>query len=187
MSKNTNIVNELRSGNNKKAIAELYQSFPPIRKFILYNSGNDADAKDVFQEALMVLYRNAQKEEFELTCAPGTYLYSVSRFLWKDILKKRSKEVLFDKEITSSEYVEIDIECYQEQESKTLLLSSILQKLGEKCKQLLKAYYYEKMSMQEIAQLFEYGSVNSAKTQKYKCIERAKKIVANQFTSSSKL
>lgn len=134
------------------------------------------------------LYRNAQKPDFELTCAPGTYLYSVSRFLWKDVLKKRNKEVRIEYEVRQeSVSIESDMERYQEQQSKTSQLANILQQLGEKCKHLLQAYYYKKMSMKDIAQAFEYSSVNSAKTQKYKCIERAKKLASNQHPSPSKL
>ncbi len=182
-----NIVEELRSGKNKKAIAFLYQGFPAIRKFILSNGGEDADAQDVFQDALLVLYRNAQKPDFELTCAASTYLYSVARFLWKDLLKKRNKEVRMDYEIRQNETIESDIEVYQEQQSKAAQLAHVLQQLGEKCKLLLQAYYYKKMSMKDIAYAFEYSSVNSAKTQKYKCIERAKKIANKQLPSPTKL
>ncbi|BDS13309.1 RNA polymerase sigma factor [Aureispira anguillae] len=187
MAKKSNILEQLRSGDNKKAIATLYQSFPMIRKLICNNGGNDADAQDVFQDALLVLYRNAQKMDFELTCAPGTYLYSVARFLWKDTLKKRNKEVSLEYDIRQNEVIENDLELFQQQQSKTARLAAVLQQLGDKCKLLLQAYYYKKMSMKEIAQAFEYSSVNSAKTQKYKCIERAKKIANNQLPSTSKL
>lgn len=187
MLKQSKIVEQLRSGENKKAIAQLYQAFPSIRKFIRNSGGDDADAQDVFQDALLVLYRNAQKADFELTCAPSTYLYSVARFLWKDVQKKRNKEVRLEYEDRKHETIESDIERYQEQRSKTLQLTKILQQLGDKCKSLLQAYYYKKMSMKDIAQAFEYSSVNSAKTQKYKCIERAKKIASNQLPSPSKL
>jgi len=187
MAKQANILHQLRSGDNQKAIAQLYTAFPPIRKFIKSSGGDDADAQDIFQDALLVLYRNAQKVDFELTCAPGTYLYSVARFLWKDALKKKYKEVHFDYDIRRDEAIESDIERHQEQQSQLTQLGKILQQLGEKCKALLQAYYYKKMSMKEIAQTFEYSSVNSAKTQKYKCIERAKKIATKQLPSPSKL
>ena len=167
MSDKSDIVQQLRTGNNQKAIAQLYECFPMIRKFIFNHGGNNADAQDVFQEALLVLYRNAQKPDFELTCAASTYLYSVTRFVWKDILKKRNREILVEED-TRVIAVEFDdqLERIEIQNQKTSTLAKVIQQLGDKCKQILQAYYYQKMSMKEIAEKFGYGSVNIAKTQK---------------------
>jgi RNA polymerase sigma factor (sigma-70 family) len=188
MSSNANlIVEQLRSNDSKAALAKLYQSFPMIRQLIRNNGGNDADAQDVFQEALLVLYKNVQAPEFSLTCAPSTYLYSVSRYLWKDIQKKRNREVVLDQDVRHDACIEQDMEQHQQQQQKSAQLSAVFQQLGEKCQTILKAYYYQKLSMKEIAAALNYGSVNSAKTQKYKCIERAKKIATRQLSSTSKL
>lgn len=180
------IVAALRKGKNHAAIQELYQSYPSISKFIRRNGGDEFDARDIFQDALLILYRNAQKNDFELTCAAGTYLYSVSRFLWKDVLKKRNKETALSKSLKSNLPLETELETFQEQQIQAKKLATVLLQLGEKCKLILEAYYYQKMSMKDIAAQFEYSSVNSAKTQKYKCIERAKKIAANPITTPSK-
>lgn len=181
------IVEQLRSNQSKTALATLYQSFPMIRQLIRNNGGNDADAQDVFQEALLVLYRNAQTPDFELTCAPSTYLYSVARYLWKDIQKKNRREVSLEQDVRQENNIEEDLDYHQQQEQTAAQLSSVFQQIGEKCKAILKAYYYQKQSMKEIAATLNYGSINSAKTQKYKCIERAKKIATRQFSSTSKL
>lgn len=186
-SKDNLIVEQLRSKNSKAALATLYQSFPMIRQLIRNNGGNEADAQDVFQEALLVLYRNAQSIDFKLTCAASTYLYSVSRYLWKDIQKKRQREVCLDQDVRQDTYIEENLERHQEQAQKSAQLAAVFKQLGEKCQAILKAYYYQKQSMKEIAAALNYGSINSAKTQKYKCLERAKKIAANQFSSTSKL
>ncbi len=180
------IVAALRKGKNHAAIQELYQSYPSISKFIRRNGGDEFDARDIFQDALLILYRNTQKNDFELTCAAGTYLYSVSRFLWKDVLKKRNKETELSKSLKSNLPLETELETFQEQQIQAKKLATVLLQLGEKCKLILEAYYYQKMSMKDIAAQFEYSSVNSAKTQKYKCIERAKKIAANPITTPSK-
>lgn len=187
MSKTTiDIVAALKEGNNRTVIQELYLSYPSISKFIRQNGGDEFDARDVFQDALLVLYRNAQRNNFELTCAPSTYLYSVSRFLWKDVLKKRNKQIELTRSNQPHVAIEDEMEKFQEQQIQTKKLASVLSQLGDKCKLLLQAYYYQKMSMKDIAVQFNYSSVNSAKTQKYKCIERAKKIAANPITSPSK-
>lgn len=184
MPKQPNILAQLRGGENKKAIAALYEYYPMIRQLVCTNGGNDADAQDIFQEALLVLFRNAQKADFELTCAASTYLYSVARFMWKDSLRKKKRAVELQEDSPS---IRVEFEDTLEQQEmiqqKNTTLQAIIEQLGDKCKKILTAYYYHKMSMQEIATQLNYSSTNSVKTQKYKCLERAKKMAntANKF------
>jgi DNA-directed RNA polymerase specialized sigma subunit len=55
-------------------------------------------------------------------------------------------------------------------------MESALSKLGEPCKSLIEAYYFQKKNMQEIAANFGYTNADNAKTQKYKCLMRLKKL-----------
>ena len=49
-------------------------------------------------------------------------------------------------------------------------------KIGEPCKSILEAYYIQKLPMQQIASDFGYTNADNAKTQKYKCLVRLKKL-----------
>ena len=53
-----------------------------VQTFILNNSGTSDDAKDIFQEAMIVLYEKVRSGSFELNCQIKTYVYSVCRRLW---------------------------------------------------------------------------------------------------------
>ena len=172
----------LRSGQTTPALKELYKAYPAIRQFIKTHGGNEDDAKDCFQDALMILYRNALKPEFELTASVNTYLYSVCRFLWKDQLKKKNRES--DTELKDIPMEDISTALQQEEEAK--FLQQVLSKLGQKCSEILQLFYYEKKNMEEIAQELGYTSVDSAKTQKYKCLERAKQMASEINFSSTK-
>ena len=57
--------------------------------------------------------------------------------------------------------------------------------IGEPCKGLLEAYYLQKKNMQEIADDFGYTNSANAKTQKYKCLMRLKKIFFSQYKNSN--
>ena len=83
------IIELLKSGKQDKAFLKLYKNYPKVEKLILSKGGSKEDAKDVFQEALIIFYEKVCNTEFKLTSAIGTYLYSVCRFLWKDELIKR--------------------------------------------------------------------------------------------------
>lgn len=175
---NDQILLQLRNGKQKDAIAELYKSFPSVRHFIRSNGGNDDEAKDIFQDALIIFYKNAMKPEFKLTASISTYLFSVSKYLWKDELKKKNRIVQF--EVDKPEELSLP----QNSEEKCQRMDKILHSLGEKCMEILQLFYYKKQSMDEIAQQLGYKNVDTAKTQKYKCIERAK-IMANEFSVES--
>ena len=71
---------------------------------------------------------------------------------------------------------EEDINAHQEREEHYRQLNAALRRLGEPCSSLLKAYYQHDKSMQDIAAEFGYTNSDNAKTQKYKCLARLKKL-----------
>ena len=81
--------------------------------------------------------------------------------------------------------MEDDIE---EQKIKNLQYQAMelaLTSLGEPCKSLLEAFYLQKKNMQEIAVGFGYTNAENAKTQKYKCLMRLKKIFFTQYKNGN--
>src|SRR6202012_4447482 len=69
--------------NDRKAIETIYrQHYNMVQSLILSNSGYPDDARDIFQEAMIVLYEKARSGSFELNSQLKTYLYSVCRRLW---------------------------------------------------------------------------------------------------------
>jgi len=176
---NEKIIQQLRSGDNKEALQEMYKSFPSVRHFIKTHGGNDDDARDMFQESLLIFYRNVQKEDFSLTASLNTYLFSICKYLWKDELKKKNRMVNFEVADVAEEAA-----VYKEEELKMRWIDKILDRLGEKCSDILQLFYYKKMSMEEIAVKLQYKNVDTVKTQKYKCMERAKAMAGEVKVSS---
>jgi hypothetical protein len=64
-------------------------------------------------------------------------------------------------------------------------MDKAIQGLGEPCKSLLEAFYLQKMNMQEIAGSFRYTNAENAKTQKYKCLMRLKKIFFSHYKNGT--
>src|ERR1039457_6248008 len=81
----------LRSDKHGKAFSALYDHYPKVEKMIYRNGGTRDDAKDIYQEALIIFYNKATDVNFKLTSQLGTYLFSVCRFLWLDEIRKRGK------------------------------------------------------------------------------------------------
>jgi RNA polymerase sigma factor (sigma-70 family) len=178
---NGTIVQQLRAGHNEAALRELYKAFPAVSHFIRKNGGNQEDARDMFQESLLIFYRNVQQKDFTLTSSLNTYLFSIVKYLWKDELKKKNRTVPF--ELHAQDMIP-NIAASGQEELKISLMGKVLGQLGEKCSEILRLFYYEKKAMEEIAALLQYKNVDTAKTQKYKCMERAKAMAGEMMLSS---
>ena len=131
---------------------------------------------------MVVLFGKAQDKDFRLTCSIGTYLFAVSKHLWYKKLQKQHKEPVYtldnagpDDEDAGAGY-EDDVNVHEEREAHYEQLDSALDQVGEPCRSLLKAYYHHDKSMQEIAADFGYTNPDNAKTQKYKCLARLRKL-----------
>src|SRR5258708_1177379 len=127
-----------------------------IQSLVINNNGSADDAKDVFQEAMIVLYEKVRSGNFELTCLIKTYVYSVSRRLW---LKRLQQLNRFQIEVNGAGEtipVEDELEAHEKLNSEFVLMEKGLSGLGEPCKSLLEAYYLQKRSMNEIAAAFGY-------------------------------
>ena len=178
---NGTIIQQLRSGHNEAALRELYKGFPAVSHFIRKHGGNQDDARDMFQESLLIFYRNVQKKEFELTSSVNTYLFSVAKYLWKDELKKKNRTVPLEMQLQETP---AHLPYTGQEERKIGLMDKVLSQLGEKCSEILRLFYYEKKAMEEIASRLQYKNVDTAKTQKYKCMERAKLMAGELMLSS---
>jgi RNA polymerase sigma factor (sigma-70 family) len=167
--------------NDRKAIETIYkQHFNMVQSLILSNNGYPDDARDIFQEAMIVLYEKARSGSFELNSQLKTYLYSVCRRLW---LKRLNHQQRLTPEVDNLEEtvpVEEEVERHEQRNKDFLVMEQSLKSLGEPCKSLLEAYYLEKKSMVDIATDFGYTNADNAKNQKYKCLMRLKKIFKNK-------
>jgi RNA polymerase sigma factor (sigma-70 family) len=171
--------------NDRKAIETIYkQHYNMVQSLVLNNSGYPDDARDVFQEAMIVLYEKVRSGSFELNCQLKTYLYSVCRRLW---LKRLNQMQRLSPEVESlgeTVPVEEELEKHEQRNQDFLVMEQSLNNLGEPCRSLLKAYYLEKKNMVEIAGDFGYTNADNAKNQKYKCLMRLKKIFSQTKNKS---
>ena len=167
---------------DKQVIERIYrENYNVIQSLVVNNSGTADDAADIFQEAMIVLYEKSKTPAFELSCSLKTYIYSVSRRLW---LKKLQQMQRFSKQTDEMETVvsvEEDLESHDQRQKDFSLMETAMSKIGEPCKSLLEAYYIQKKQMQQIATEFGYTNADNAKTQKYKCLVRLKKLFFAQY------
>jgi RNA polymerase sigma factor (sigma-70 family) len=172
--------------NEKAAIESIYKdNYKLIQQLIINNNGSEDDARDIFQEALIVLYQNSKSESFELNCQIRTYLYSVSRRLW---LKRLQSSRRFETPVDNFEevvHVEDDMAVHEKLDRQYGIMKSALGKIGEPCKSLLEAFYIHNKNMQDISSFFGYTNADNAKNQKYKCLMRLKKLFFAQYKNGN--
>lgn len=167
---------------DREAIEKLYRDhYKPIQSFILNNNGSPDDAADIFQEAMIVLFEKSKSPEFELNCQIRTYLYSVSKRLWLKRLQQMQRYGRQTEDMEQTIPVEEDLESHEKKQSDFYIMENALNKIGEPCKSLLESYYIQKKPMQQIADEFGYTNADNAKTQKYKCLVRLKKLFFAQY------
>ncbi len=174
------------AGNNREAIETIYRAhYSMVQTLVINNSGTSDDARDVFQEAIIVLYEKAKSGSFELHAQLKTYIYAVSRRLW---LKKLQQNQRFAGDLANAPETiatEEDVDMYEHRTRDFEMMEEALQHLGEPCKEILESYYLRKKNMSEIAKEFGYTNADNAKNQKYKCLMRLKKIFFGHYNNNS--
>lgn len=169
------IIVHLQNDKYQKAVNGLYKFMPAVKSFVLKNSGTNDDAKDIFQDALVVLYKKVHTEGFALTVSLNTYLMAIAKHVWWQELRKRSKMPM----VAEPQDV---AEIFVNEEPQFSRAEAAFHLLGEKCKQLLTLFYFHQKSFREIASLLAFSDEQVAKNQKYRCIQKAKE----NFNSLSK-
>jgi len=163
--------------NSAEALNKLYVAyFPMVLQFILNNNGDEDDAKDVYQEAIIVLYNKVKSGSFELSSKLKTYIYSVSRRIWLKKLAQQSRKTSNIADFEDVLVVEEDMEQHEQKDMQFDKMKLALDGLGEPCKTIIQDFYINNQTMQDICEKFGYTNADNAKTQKYKCLQRLKKI-----------
>lgn len=163
--------------NSEEALNKLYVSyFPMVLQFILNNNGDEDDAKDVYQESIIVLYNKIKSGNFELSSKLKTFIYAVSRRIWLKKLAQQSKKTNNIADFEDVLAVEEEVEMHEQKNMQFDKMKVALDSLGEPCKTIIEDFYIHNLSMQDICDKFGYTNADNAKTQKYKCLQRLKKI-----------
>lgn len=173
------------SGHDERSLVLIYKLyFPMVLHMVVNNHGIEDDARDLFQDTMIVMYDKSREPGFTLEAALKTYIYAVARRLWLKQLNRRNKAPLKYTELAEEDletYSPDEVQEHEEKEERFKVMAQALLKLGEPCKSLLESFYIQQKSMQEIAEQFGYTNTDNAKTQKYKCLNRLKKLFFDQY------
>lgn len=174
--------------NDDSVLKDLYKKhYHKVEIFIVQNNGTPSQAKDIYQEAFLALWKNIHQDKFspQNNTAIGGYLYQIAKNKWIDYLRSPSykKNHRFEK-FSSTLYEstphedELMEHHAQNQEQLTQTMNGF-NKLGGDCRELLTDFYFSKMTFRAIADKIGITEA-SARNKKYRCLERLRKLVLNE-------
>lgn len=155
----------------KDLFRALYREvFPSVAQYIGKKGGTFEQAKDVFQDALIIYYEQVVCHEKVIKVSGLAYIFGVVKHLWNHQYRLgiNYEPLRSDREIVD--------EVAGGQVSNERILA-LLTKAGDRCLKLLKAFYYDKSSMTELAKQFGFRSEHSATVQKFKCLEKIRSFI----------
>ncbi len=158
--------------NDNVILQHIYKNFYyKVNLYIKKNSGDDEDANDIFQEAIIVVYRKLKANDLIINCAFETYLYSVCKFLWMKQLTriKSEKEMMIGSTSFETEF-DHDFAELVEKNERFKLYQKHFQLMGSDCQKLLQLFF-DKVPLKQIAQIMGYSSEKYVKKRKFKCKE----------------
>ena len=157
--------------SNPKAVQEIYDLvLPTIIIWIKQNNGSKADARDVFQEALIAVFQKLQNDDLKLTCTLKSYLKAICKYIW--LAKIRNRKNRKEQTLENLEQVEVDedMEKRIENAERNQLFFKHFDKLDDKCRQILQ-WYFDKIPLKEIAKRLD-TSEGYIKKRKFQCKEK---------------
>ena len=164
----------MRQGRAEQAFTQLYRQLPDVMTLVRTHGGTRTEARDLFQDALVIIHEKAQAPEWMFSGSLAAYLYGICRNLWLAELRAKGRA---EKHINAllSAVTPSGVEGQTtDNEPLTQLAERAFATLGEKCRELLTRFYLNNESLAAIAQAFGYAGEGAAKTRKYKCLEQAR-------------
>lgn len=174
--KDNEIIERIKVGD-ERSLDYLYEKYyGMMTKLVMRNSGTEDEAKDVYQDALIVFWQKVKNDQLVLTSKISTYIYSICQNLWRKELDRKKR--LSNEESDGSQIMDFD------KKERIEIINKSVQQLGDTCRKVLSYYYFDNMSMTEIAEKLGFANADTAKTKKYKCKKELDNMIKSRYTAS---
>lgn len=173
---------ELFKANDTNTLKVIYTfNYPKIEALVLKNSGSKEEAKDVYQEAFITVWQNIKQDKFiaKNETSIDAYLYAIAKNKWMDVLRSKGFKTttvmsqLDNLNLKSEETPEINDDILNEKRLQDVMQA--FSNIGEACKSLLMKFYFEKKSMQLIAEELVLDAA-STRNKKYRCMQKLREL-----------
>lgn len=176
MLKDQKIIAAIKEDKNHRVMKSLYKEvLPGVKQFVRNNGGNETQAEDCFQEAVVALIIAVKEGRFKEENSVAAYLKGVVRYKWFDQFKTKLREEEAALALIEEEKIEIPKVSEDQTKSLQLLLSNI----GEQCEKLIRLSVFEGHSYADIARIMDKANEGVIKTSVYRCRKKLKEMVMN--------
>ena len=152
------------------SIETLYEAaFPGAARFVQKMGGDFEDAKDIFHDALIIFQERQNQPGFQLQQSANAYLLGIAKHLW---LRKHHRQHKLVPLTDAEKEISLPEDFFPNLHTQRLL--QFLENAGQKCLDLLRAFYYQKTPVKQLAQNLGYANEHSVSVQKYKCLEKVR-------------
>jgi len=168
------LIETLKNGHITNTVIKFFYRnyYQGVSNHIKQNQGSEQDAEDIFQEVIVNFIEIVKKEKFRGESAIKTFLYTLTKYTWLNELKKRGRTMAREEKYgNENDGEEPDVSHVLVEREARGMVMTIMDKLGEVCKKILVAYYYESLPMKEILPLIDYQNEQVLSNKKYKCLK----------------
>lgn len=160
---------------DEEALEVVYQkNYRMMVRLVTSNNGTEEEAKDIYQEAVVVFWQKANSGNLVLTSKMSTYIYSICLNLWRKELDRKKR--YSNEEKDTKEYQD------QDKNERVKIIQECIGKLDETCRNVLTYYYFDGMSMKDIAEKIGFANTDTAKTKKYKCKKKLDELIKSIYS-----
>lgn len=179
MSAQRKYIDGLLSHDNK-IIESIYRNYAHrIAHHVVRKGGSQEDARDIFQDALVIIYHKAQVPGFQLTSRFYTFLFGICYRLWERKREKKSSQTMTIP--SDAGYIaddDIEEKIYEREQHKIFLAA--FEKLDQQCQQILTLFFAGK-SMEEITQQTNLKNAHTTRNRKYRCQKKLEELVKDDI------
>lgn len=164
------LLSALQLSDINKPVRHIYNHwFKEIHAQLIQKGASPDDAADIFQEAVIVLVDKVKSGEFRGDSSLKTYLTSIAKNLWLFELRTRQRREKREQAYHAMEDGHTEIRHFEK--DRFGLLNDIMSQIGETCQKILTGFYYQKKSMRELLQEFDYENEQVLRNKKAKCMK----------------
>ncbi|MEL6191261.1 MAG: sigma-70 family RNA polymerase sigma factor [Bacteroidota bacterium] len=176
--KYSQILENIKSGDERFLKQFYFEQRTPFVSCLMNKVACDEEhARELYQKAFTIFYYKVLDGDLShLFCKPSTFLIAIGKNLHRDEMKKKDAHALdINTEVAQHAYGP-QCEVLIEEQHRQHLVNSIFNKMDTSCREILKLFYFQKFSMESIANELGFGSDTVARKKKSICLKKIRKV-----------